>query len=99
MNRSTQRTVNDELALVAPLSGPSYGAYSVARRRWRKPLPAVIADAIANCHAVSALLQRGIYMPDEEDKPHYQEVFNALSRTTRQQLETLEAFAEIDWRE
>jgi hypothetical protein len=98
-SRSTQRMVNDDLALVAPLSGPSYGAYSVARRRWRKSLPAIIADAMANCRAVSARLSRGMYMPDEEGKPHYQDIFNQLSRSTDQQLKALEAFSKINWRE
>ena len=98
-SRSTQRIVNGELALVAPQSGPSYGAYSVARRRWCKQLPAIIADAIANSRGLSARLQRGMYMPDEGGKPHYQEVFNALCETTRQQIKALEAFSAIEWRE
>jgi hypothetical protein len=85
--------------LVAPLSGPSYGAYSVARRKWRKPLWAIIADAIANNRAVLSRLDRGMYMPNETGKPHYQSVFNALAESTRQQIEALEAFSRIEWRE
>src|SRR5262249_58728552 len=74
MNSKPARIFDDPAAtaeLVAPLSGPSYGAYSVARRRWRKPLPAIIADAIANCDAVSARLNRGMYAPDREGEAHY----------------------------
>jgi hypothetical protein len=89
--------VNDDLALVAPLSGPSYGAYSVARRRWRKSLPAIIADAMANCRAVSTRLDHGMYMPDYD--PHYRDVFNELYRRTQEQIAALEAFSQIDWRE
>jgi len=98
-SRSTQRKVNDDLALVAPLSRPSYGAYSVARRRWRKPLPAGIADAMPISRTLSARLQRGMYAPDYEGEARYREVFNCLCRSTRQQLQALEAFAEIEWRE
>jgi hypothetical protein len=102
MNSRSQRVVDDDP--VAPLSGPSYGAYNVARRRWRKPLDAILADAIladaiANNRAVLSRLDRGMYMPDEEGKRHYQEVFNALCESTRQQIEALEAFRAIGWRE
>ena len=85
--------------VIAPLSGPSYGAYNVVKRRWRKPLPAVIADAVANCVAVSARLDHGMYAPDCEREAHYREIYNDLCRTTRQQLEALNAFSQIDWRE
>jgi hypothetical protein len=102
-SRSTQRRIiNDptvEGELVAPLSGPSYGPFNVARQRWRKPLDAILADAIANCRAVTACLQRGMYAPDYEEEPRCKAIFDALSRTTREQLEALEAFAEIDWRQ
>jgi len=85
--------------VVIPLSGPSYGAYSAVKRKWRKPLPAIIADAIANCDAVSARLNRGIYAPDYEREAHYREIYDDLCRTTRQQLEALKVFSQIDWRE
>jgi hypothetical protein len=102
-SRSTQRRIVDDPAptgeLVAPLSGPSYGPFNVARQRWRKPLDAVLADAIANCRAVTACLQRGMYAPDYEDEPRCKAIFDTLSQCTRQQPEALEAFAEIDWRE
>jgi len=102
MNSRSARIVDDPAAtaeLVAPLSGPSYGAYSVARRRWRKPLPAIIADAIANCDAVSARLNRGMYAPDRVGEAHYRGIYDDLCRTTRQQLEALKAFSAVDWRE
>ena len=100
--RSTQRRIVHDPTpgeLVTPLSGPSYGAYSVVKRRWRKPIPAIIADAMGNCRAVLSRLERGMYMPDEEGKPHYQAVYNQLSECTRRQLKALEAFAAIEWRE
>ena len=101
MNSRSQRVMNDRgpERVVTPLSGPSYGAYNVVKRKWRKPLPAIIADAIANCNAVSARLDRGMYAPDFEMEAHYREVWNDLRRTTRQQLEALNAFSTIDWRE
>jgi hypothetical protein len=102
MNSRSQRSVINDLAeaeLVAPLSGPGYGPFNIARRRWHKPLPAIIADALANCRAVSARLQRGMYIPDLENKPQYQAVYNQLCECTRQQLKALEAFSAIEWRE
>jgi len=96
MNSQTQRLVAGA-ERVSPLTGPSYGAYSVAKRRWQKPIPAIIADGIANSRAVAARLERGMYMPDEENKAHYKAVFNTLLDRTREQLKALEAFAAIAW--
>ena len=65
MPTQSQRVVRDpEAELVSPLSGPSYGAYSIAKRRWQKSIAAIIADGIANSRAVAARLERGMYMPD-----------------------------------
>jgi hypothetical protein len=103
MNSQSQRSIfNDpavEAELVTPLSGPSYGPFDKARRRWHKPLPAIIADAIANNQALLTRLQRGMYCPDLEGRPHYEEVFNALCARTREQLKALEAFTAVAWRE
>ena len=102
MNSQTQRRIVDDPApraeLVAPLSGPSYGAYSVARRRWKKSLPAIIADALANNRAVIARFKLGVTPPDVEDTSPYREVFDALCRSTDAQIAALEAFAAIEWR-
>src|SRR5262249_44006110 len=98
MNSQSQRVVNDSRpGLVAPLSGPSYGAYSGARRRCRKSLPAIIADAMSNSQGLLARLDRGMYMP--EDKPHYRDAFNELYWRTQEQIKALEAFSAIGWRE
>jgi len=85
--------------VVTPLSGPAhvYGPSGVAKARWRKPLPAIIADAMTNSHAVIARLERGMYMPDMENTSHYQAVFNTLLERTRLQLQALEAFSAIEW--
>jgi|SRR6516165_10204815 len=101
MNSNSQRVPRDpEPELVAPLSGPSYGPFNIAKRKWRRPLPAIIADAIVNCRVLSARLKRGMRMPpDLENKPYYEKVFKQLSRCTDEQIAALEAFSEIDWRE
>src|SRR5215469_12357263 len=99
MNRS-QRRLDEEPEpglLVAPLSGPSYGPFNAARQRWRKPLPAIIADAIVNCEAVLARLQRGMHVPDIENRPRYERIFKQLSQRTRDQLAALQAFSEVEW--
>jgi hypothetical protein len=95
-----QRRRDLDEGVVAPLSGPSYGPFNIAKRRWRKPLPAIIADAIVNCQGLSARLQRGMWMPpDLEKKARYEKIFHQLCRSTCEQLAALQAFAEIDWRE
>jgi hypothetical protein len=101
MNSRSQVLRDPEPELVSPLSGPSYGPFNIAKQRWRKPLPAIIADAIANSEAVLARLDQGMYAfpPKIENKPRYQEAFNQLYRTTTEQLAALEAFTKIDWRE
>jgi hypothetical protein len=88
-----------EAEVITPLSGPSYGAYSVARRRWKKPVPAIIADAVATCQGLSDRLTRGMHMPDYEDVLHYNEVYQQLTKANREQLKALEAFSKIAWRE
>jgi hypothetical protein len=101
MNSRSQRVQRDpeEPELVAPLSGPSYGPFNVAKRRWHKPLPAIIADAMSNSRAVLARLERGMHIPNLESRPRYQAVLNQLTWATQEQLKALEAFSAIDWRE
>jgi hypothetical protein len=97
---SSRRVAPDgEAEIVTPLTGPSYGAYSVARRRWRKPLEAVLAEAAAISAEVSARLARGVYAPDREGEAHYREIYEDLCRASRQQLAALKAFSGVEWRE
>ena len=65
------------------LSGPAhtFGPSGVAKVRWRKPLPAIIADAIANSRGLSARLQRGMYMPDEGGKSFAEALERAIIRS------------------
>jgi hypothetical protein len=104
-SKSQTRRVHDDPGppyvadgVVAPLSGPSYGAYSEARRKWRKPLPAIIADALANNRAIIARFKLGVFPPSGGACPHHQEVFDQLCRSTDAQIAALEAFAAIKWR-
>ena len=101
MNSQSQRRIDPGLGpepVVAPLSGPSYGAYNVAKRRWKKSLPAIIADALAHNRAIIARFKLGVTPPDVEDTSPYREVFDALCRSTDAQIAALEAFARIGWR-
>jgi hypothetical protein len=102
-SRRPYRPLFEELAikpeLVTPLSGPSYGPFNVARQRWRKPLPAIIADALANSRALLSRLDRGMYMPDEEGKSRYKAIFDELYRRTHEQVKALETFSQVGWRE
>jgi hypothetical protein len=100
MNSQSQRRVIDdpvESELIEPLSGPSYGPFSVVKRRWQKPIPAIIADVKANSQALIARLECGVRMPDMEGKPRYQTALNYLTWATQQQLKALETFSAIDW--
>jgi hypothetical protein len=100
MNSQTQRR---ELVagaeLVSPLAGPSYGAYSIAKRRWQKPLAAVIADAIANNRAIITRLKLGVIPPDFDDTSHYRKIFDQLCASTVAQIAALEVFRTIEWSE
>jgi hypothetical protein len=71
----------------------------VVKRKWRKPLRAIIADAIANSAEISARLARGVYAPDREGEEHYREIYDNLCRATRYQLSALKAFSAVEWRE
>jgi len=100
MNSQTQRReAAAEGTVVCPLSGPSYGAYNVVKRNWRKPLPAVIADALANSQALLARLDRGMFAPDYEREAYYKAMFDELYQRTRDQIKTLERFSQIGWSE
>jgi hypothetical protein len=98
MNSQTQR-VRAGGEVIAPLSGPSYGAYNIVKRNWRKPLPAVIADALANSKALLAALDRGMFAPDFERESYYREMFDELHQRTRDQIKTLQKFSQIGWSE
>jgi hypothetical protein len=89
-SRSTQRRIVDD--------PPPRAEVVTFKRKWPKPLPAIVADAIANNRAVIARLKLGIYGPDPENTSHYEEVFNKVCRCTDEQIKALEAFASIDWR-
>jgi len=86
--------------VITPLSGPAHvhGPGGVARARWRKPLPAIIADALANNRGIIARFRLGVLPPDVEDTSHCREVFDQLCRSTDAQIAALEAFAAINWR-
>jgi hypothetical protein len=103
MNSQPQRSIFNDPAvegeLVTPLLGPSYGPFNKARRRWHKPLRAIIADAIANSEALLARLERGVHCPDLDGKPYYENCLTEVCKRTREQLATLEAFTAVDWRE
>ena len=100
MNSQSQRIRDPvdaapEGEVVAPFLRPSYGPYSVARRKWRKPLQAVIADALANTLELSERLRRGIYGPDDTPK----QVYDQMCQCTDAQLAALEAFSQFRWRD
>jgi hypothetical protein len=100
MNSQTQRIRDPaEGEVIAPLCGPSYGAYNVIKRKWRKPLPAVIADALANSQALLARLERGMFAPDFEREVYYKAMFDELHQRTRDQIKTLQKFSQIVWSE
>lgn len=70
-----------------------------ARARWCKPLPAVIADALASNRGLLERLKPGVYGPDMKHKEQYQVLFDGLYQATQEQIEALEVFARVDWSE
>jgi hypothetical protein len=101
MNSQTQRRLEPpEGELVSPLSGPSYGAFAVAKRRWHKPLNLAVADALAHNRALLARLSPGLWAPPiVEDYERNEAIYRELQCRTREQITALEKFAMIDWRE
>ena len=99
MNQSQRRVDEEDGQLVLPLSGPSYGPFAVAKRRWRKPLDAILSQVVANSENLLIRLKLGIYAPDRESLPEAQDRFTELWRATEQQLAAIEAFQEVGWRE
>jgi hypothetical protein len=99
MNSSTLRIEEDECQLVLPLSGPSYGPFAIAKRRWRKPLDAILSQVVANSENLLVRLRLGVYSPAEQDLAEAKARFTELWRATELQLAAIEAFQEIEWRE
>lgn len=99
MSTQTKRIEEDDGQLVLPLSGPSYGPFAVAKRRWRKPLPAILAQVVANSENLLVRVRLGVYAPAEGDLPEARARFTDLWRATEAQLEAIEAFIEVGWRE
>ena len=99
MNSQSRRIEEDDGQLVLPLSGPSYGPFAIAKRRWRKPLPAILSQVVANSENLLVRLKLGVYAPAEGDLQEARDRFTDLWRITEAQLEAIEAFIEIGWRE
>jgi|SRR6516165_889694 hypothetical protein len=82
---------------------PDRGVLSVAEQRaltrWHKPLPAILAEALAVNQSLLDRLDVGVYGPNQESKEQYQIVLNGLYHATQQQQEALEIFGEVDWSE
>jgi len=68
-----------------------------ARSRWKPSVPAMIADVLASNRGLLERLKRGMYGPDMEHKEQYEVILNGLFATTRQQIEALEVFGQVDW--
>jgi hypothetical protein len=99
MSTQTKRKDEEDGQLVLPLSGPSYGPFAIAKRRWRKPLDAILSQVVANSENLLVRLKLGIYAPDRESLPEAHERFTDLWRATEAQLAAIEAFQEVAWRE
>ena len=99
MKSQSQRVVEEDGQLVLPLSGPSYGPFAVAKRRWHKPLDAILSQVVANSENLLVRLRLGVYAPAEGDLPEAKARFTDLWRATEQQLAAIEAFQEVGWRE
>ena len=98
MSQQTQRRIDPAEGgggeVVAPFLRPSYGPYSVARRKWkRKPVQSLIGDVITSTRELSERLRIGVYGPN--DTPD--EVYFQMRECTDAQLAALEAFSQFRW--
>ena len=66
---------------------------------WRKPLPAILADALANSKALRARLEIGMFAPDYEREAYYRATWRELCQATTDQIKALEKFMQIGWSE
>jgi hypothetical protein len=80
-----------------PIEKPLTFAEQRARARWKPPIAAMIADALASNRGLLERLKRGMYAPDDKGKEQYQVIFNGLFKTTSEQIAALEMFARVDW--
>ena len=71
-----------------------------ARSRWQRPLPAILAEAMAvNCGLLERL-RVGVHgNQDWKNLEIYQAVFNELWEATKKQIEALEIFSRVEWSE
>jgi len=71
-----------------------------ARSRWQRPLPAILAEAMAvNCGLLERL-RVGVHGNQEwKNLEIYQAVFNELWEATKKQVEALEIFSRVEWSE
>jgi hypothetical protein len=81
----------------APVERPLSIPEQKARARWQRPVPAVIAGALAVNRGLLERLRAGMYAPDREHDEEYQVIFNGLLTTTREQVAALELFGRVDW--
>ena len=56
---------------IAPTERPLSLAEQRARARWKPPVAAMVADALANNRGLLDRLKRGMYGPDMEHKEQY----------------------------
>ena len=70
-----------------------------ALTRWHKPLPAILAEAVAVNRGLLERLALGVHGPDMKGIEQYRVIFNGLYQATQQQLEALAMFGEVDWSE
>jgi hypothetical protein len=82
-----------------PFPRPLSLAEQRARARWRKPVAAIVAGALASNRGLLERLKRGVHAPDTQHGEQYQVIFNGLYQTTQEQIAALEMFARVDWSE
>jgi hypothetical protein len=70
-----------------------------ARARWKPPVAAIIADALASNRGLLERLKQGMHAPDMQHGEQYQVIFNGLHQTTQEQIVALEVFAQVEWSE
>jgi hypothetical protein len=81
------------------LSGPDYGPFANAKRSWRnKPIDVLVAEGVANSHALLKRLEAGVHAPPGEvnhNTPKMARDF--LYRTVHEHLMALSVFSDFDW--
>ena len=80
-------------------SGSLGPARQRARVKWQRPIMAIIISTLDANRGLYERMSQGMHGPDTKNKELWQEMFNAIYKSTHEQIKALEIFANVEWSE